>query len=95
MKKGTKQEVKQEEVAVENVVETSAQEVSQAAPAQPELTVNDLSNLKNIVEVAVRRGAFTAAEASSVGSVYDRLNAFLTAVTAPKPEEATAETPAQ
>lgn len=95
MKKGSKQEVKQDETVVQNTTETVQQEAAPQTQSQPELTVNDLSNLRNILEVAVRRGAFTAAEASSVGGVYDRLNAFLTAVTASKPEEAPAETPAQ
>lgn len=52
-----------------------------------ELTVNDLLNLRSIVDVAVKRGAFNATEISSVGSVYDKLNNFLNAVTSPKPEQ--------
>lgn len=58
------------------------------SPKQPELSISDLQNLKAIVETAVRRGAFQAAEMSPVGSVYDRLNNFLTAIT-PKQEEQT------
>ncbi len=61
-----------------------------AAPAtpSPELTVNDLNNLKQIVEAAVKRGAFQAAELSSVGAAYDRLNNFLVAVASqPKTEK--------
>jgi len=50
------------------------------APQQPQLSVQDLQNLAAIVDTAVRRGAFNAAEASSVGAAFDRLNAFLTAV---------------
>lgn len=57
------------------------------APA-PELSVSDLQNIKTVVEVAVRRGAFGAAEMSSVGAVYDKLSAFLAAVAPqPAPEE--------
>lgn len=48
---------------------------------QPELTITDLNNLRQVVDLAVRRGAFAAAEMTSVGSVYDRLTAFLNAVT--------------
>jgi hypothetical protein len=59
---------------------------------QPELSINDLQNLRGIINVAVKRGAFEAAELTAVGSVYDRLNAFLNAVTpapqAPAPEQA-------
>lgn len=66
------------------------QEQPQAAP-QAELTVTDLTNLRAILDVAVRRGAFGAAEVAGVGAVFDRLNNFLNAV-AP---QATAEAPAQ
>ena len=51
--------------------------------AAPELGISDLQNLRSIVDTAARRGAFSAAEMSAVGSVYDRVNAFLNAV-APK-----------
>ena len=52
----------------------------QQAPA-PELNIADLQNLRAVVETAVKRGAFAAAELSAVGSVYDRINTFLNAVT--------------
>lgn len=61
--------------------------MEQQAQAQPELTINDLANLRAIVDVAVRRGAFNASEASGVGAAFDKLNAFLTAVAPQKPEE--------
>jgi hypothetical protein len=54
------------------------------APAQPELNINDLQNIRAIIDTASRRGAFGANELSSVGSVFDRLNTFLNAV-APAP----------
>jgi hypothetical protein len=63
-----------------------------AAPKQPELSINDLLNIRAVIDTAVRRGAFGGAEASSVGVVFDRLNTFLNAV-APKP--ATTETDTQ
>jgi len=66
------------------------QDVS-STPA-PELTIADLQNLRAIVDTASRRGAFSAAEMSSVGSVFDRLNTFLN-VAAPTPA-ANPETPA-
>ena len=56
------------------------------APA-PELSVSDLQNIKTVVEVAVRRGAFGAAEMSSVGAVYDKLSAFLAAVAPQQPAQ--------
>jgi hypothetical protein len=63
----------------------------QAQPQAPELTINDLANLRAIVDTAVRRGAFSAAEASGVGAVFDRLNAFLTAVAPQQKAEADAD----
>jgi hypothetical protein len=56
------------------------QATNETAVAHPELGIADLQNLRSIIEVAVRRGVFVASELSSVGSVYDRLNAFLNAV---------------
>lgn len=61
---------------VEETVEIST------PPAQPELTINDLSNARQVIDLAVRRGAFSASEASSVGSVFDKLNAFLNGLAA-------------
>ena len=68
-------------------------ENQQNAPAenaqpQPELTVTDLANLRSIVDVAVRRGAFGASEVAGVGAVFEKLNNFLNAVTPPKAEDA-------
>lgn len=54
---------------------------------QPELTITDLTNLRSIVEAAVRRGAFGAGEISGVGATFDKLNAFLNAVTQQKTEQ--------
>lgn len=51
-----------------------------AAPVS--LSVNDLSNLRQIIDVASSRGAFKANEMQVVGITYDRLNAFLSAVAA-------------
>jgi hypothetical protein len=48
--------------------------------ASPELTIVDLQNLRAILDTASRRGAFAAAEMTSVGSCFDRLNNFLNAV---------------
>jgi hypothetical protein len=53
------------------------------APA-PELTITDLANLRSIIDVAVRRGAFGASEVSAVGAAFDRLNTFLNVVNPPK-----------
>jgi hypothetical protein len=59
---------------------------AQAAPA-PELTITDLINIRSVVDVAVRRGAFGAAEASAVGAAFDKLNTFLNVVAPAKTEQ--------
>lgn len=65
-------------------------QIGSGAPEQqqPDLTVTDLNNIRAIIDVAVRRGAFGAAEASGVGQVFDKLNMFLNAVNPPKAEDA-------
>lgn len=63
-----------------------AQEEQQAAP---ELTIVDLQNLRAIVDVAAKRGAFGAAEMGAVGGVFTKLDTFLAAA-APAPTEETA-----
>jgi len=52
----------------------------QQAPATPELTIADLTNLRAVIDVASQRGAFRAAEMSAVGAVFNKLNSFLEAV---------------
>jgi hypothetical protein len=49
-------------------------------PQGPDLNVNDLVALKNIIEVATQRGAFKAAELEAVGRSFNKLNTFLEAV---------------
>jgi hypothetical protein len=48
---------------------------------QTQLTVADLGNLKQLIDIACERGAFRAAEMRSVGETYDRLTAFLVSIT--------------
>lgn len=54
--------------------------VEQPAASSPELTITDLQNLRAIVDVAAKRGAFGAAEMSSIGAVFTKLDTFLNAV---------------
>ena len=56
-----------------------------------QLTIVDLQNLRAIVDTASRRGAFGAAELTSVGTTFDRLNTFLNSVS---PAGDVAQTPA-
>lgn len=47
-----------------------------------ELNIQDLQNLKEIIDVASARGAFRPKEMMAVGSVYNKLENFLMAVAA-------------
>ncbi len=60
-------------------------------PELPQLSIADLQNVRAVIDMAVRRGAFSAAEATSVGQVFDRVNNFLNAV-APAETESADET---
>lgn len=58
----------------------------------PTLTIQDLGNIRSIIDAASQRGAFRAAEMVSVGTVYNKLNDFLNAASqasqANEPEKA-------
>lgn len=56
--------------------------------AQPELSINDLLQVRAVLELSVRRGTFQANELSAVGAIYDRLNNFLNAVAPSAPQTA-------
>jgi len=64
----------------EQVVGQSAQAPAQQAGAKAELTVQDLNVIKTIIDVASQRGAFKANEMAMVGTVYNKLEGFLTIV---------------
>lgn len=44
-----------------------------------QLTIADLASIQSIIEAASQRGAFRAEELTQVGTVYDKLSAFLQA----------------
>lgn len=46
------------------------------------LTIADMASLKSLIEAASTRGAFKAAELSTVGSIYDKLAWFIEQSTA-------------
>jgi hypothetical protein len=75
----------------ENAQTEVAQTQDGAPPTQPDLTISDLQNLRAIIDVAVRRGAFGASEVSGVGAAFDKLNTFLNAVAPPKAQEPVAK----
>jgi hypothetical protein len=56
------------------------QEEQTTLQAAPELTITDLQNIRAIIDAASRRGAFGASEMAAIGSVFNKLDAFLNAV---------------
>jgi hypothetical protein len=54
----------------------------------PQITINDLAMLKELIDLSCSRGAFRADEMSSVGQVYDKLTGFLNSVIASAQAEA-------
>lgn len=66
-------------------------EATQEGAAQ--ITLVDLQNALRIIDVAAERGAFKGSELTSVGSVRDKVAAFLSSVL-PK-EESTPDAPAE
>ena len=65
--------------------EATATEATAPAPEAQggaDLTVQDLSALKQIIDVASQRGAFKPNEMVTVGQTYGKLEAFLQAIAA-------------
>ena len=50
---------------------------TQEEPVMPSVTVNDLVNVYNIIDLASKRGAFQANELSSVGAVANKVKEFV------------------
>ena len=70
---------------------TTTETTAPDAPAAPQLGVNDLKLMANIIEVVSNRGAIKANEMAAVGSLYNNLMNFLIAngaVQAPQPQVA-------
>jgi hypothetical protein len=68
-------------------VEQPSTESSQASAPPVELNINDLAAIRNLIEVVTQRGVFKATELSSVGVLFDKLNAFLNAAQAQQPNQ--------
>lgn len=45
-----------------------------------QLTINDLAVLRDIVDLAVSRGAFRANEVRTVGETFEKLDTFIQAI---------------
>ena len=61
-------------------MENTTPETNNGGPDIPQITVQDLAGLQNVIEAACQRGAFRANEMKAVGELYNRLVAFLTAI---------------
>jgi hypothetical protein len=66
----------------EQAVEATAEQQQVEEAQSPELTVNDLTAIKQIIDVASSRGAFKPNEMAVVGTTYNKLEQFLAAVSA-------------
>ena len=79
-----KEEVKKTEETVEAPATATAQPTAptsqqpQAAPTA--LSIGDLKGLMSIIDVASARGSFRAGEMAGVGTLYNKLSAFLAKV---------------
>lgn len=58
-----------------------------------ELTLQDLVQAANIMDAAIRKGAFNASEAATVGALYNKIVSYLKQFEQPKEE--TQETSAE
>ena len=75
------EEVKEQVAAAAEGQPGTPSPAPEAPAAQgPDLNISDLMAVKNIIEVATSRGAFKAAELEAVGKSFNKLNAFLEAV---------------
>ena len=88
-----------EDVAAEEVTDTSGMDAQQTAPpatAEPNeqgLNLSDIRACVTIIDIVTKRGAFEGAELADVGSVRNRLDNFLKAAAeAQAPAEGEAET---
>ena len=55
------------------------EQVAQSEPVEQEdgLTLNEIVGLRNIVNLASRRGAFSAEEFKDIGTIYDKVDKFI------------------
>jgi len=87
---------KVEEVSTEQVSESVSE--AQEAPAVQTLTLVELDQIAQIIDLASSRGAFRGGELQAVGSLYNKLTEFLSSVKAQQDAamaESEAEAPAE
>jgi hypothetical protein len=74
---------------------TNKETQEQQPPAAPQLGLNDLAAVVQMIDIVSRRGAFEGQELATIGALRGRFEAFVKAST-PKPaDEAKPEAPAQ
>ena len=83
---------KEEDKKTETVEATATATAQPTAPAGGQadpmaLSIGDLKGLASIIDVASTRGAFKAAELAGVGTLYNKLNTFLTNVQNQAPQQ--------
>ena len=80
MSNQTEQNVTMEVEKKEPLDSTESTESTESTqPAEENnLTIGLLTNIKNLVEVAIKRGAYLPNEVSTVGKLYDQYSAALT-----------------
>ncbi len=61
----------------ETVSEVESEVASPQAQEENSITINDLYAATQIIDVATKRGAFSAAEAAGVGTTYTKIIDFL------------------
>jgi hypothetical protein len=82
---------KAETTATEDSAPVASQETQQQPPA-PSLTLQDLILVAQIIQLTSQRGAYRAEELANVGTLYNKLIAFLDSVGAiTKPDETAAQ----
>jgi hypothetical protein len=59
---------------------TQAEQPQEAPEGAAELNLNDLSAMKQIIDIASQRGTFKAGEMAAVGTLYNKLSTFLDTV---------------
>jgi len=78
----TEEVVTNEVVTDEVVTDEAGEEVTEVTETVPAaLTVQDLANLRNIIDIASQRGAFKTNEFAVVGATYTKLSNFINAIT--------------
>ena len=64
----------------DTVANDQAETTASEQPQQPSLTLQDLVLVAQIIQTTSQRGAFKADELQNVGTLYNKLIAFLTSV---------------